>query len=277
MSSEPDDRPPAPATLQFDRAEYAESAAASTGIRCALCKQLIPASYYEINGRVTCPACRENVVRTAMRGSRFGRFLRASFAGALAGAVGAGIYFGVAAISGYEIGLIALVVGLLVGGAVRWGSRARGGWFYQLLAIFLTYMAIASSYALLAVREYVQNPERHRAWRATATVPVAAPELGEVPTAPSPDRPADLPGSPAGTTDVIAAIALIVVGVGLPIIIGVKHPIGLLIVGIALYEAWKINRRPALRIGGPYVVAGTPPAPAAIAPALPSPEDAPHA
>ena len=40
-----------------------------------------------------------------------------------------------------------------------------------------------------------------------------------------------------------------------PIIAGVSSPIGFVIIAIALYEAWKINRGTAFTITGPYKVA----------------------
>jgi hypothetical protein len=46
-----------------------------------------------------------------------------------------------------EIGLISILVGFMVGAGVRKGSRHRGGWHYQLLAVILTYSAIAASYS----------------------------------------------------------------------------------------------------------------------------------
>src|SRR2546422_2854982 len=58
--------------------------------------------------------------------------------------LGAGLYFGIEAATGYELGLVAVVVGLMVGGAVRKGSNGRGGWRYQALAMFLTYCAVRS-------------------------------------------------------------------------------------------------------------------------------------
>ncbi len=44
---------------------------------------------------------------------------------------------GIAALTGYEFGLIAVLVGLAVGIAVRKGSSGRGGWRYQVLAMFV--------------------------------------------------------------------------------------------------------------------------------------------
>src|SRR5207245_910442 len=52
-----------------------------------------------------------------------------------------------------EFGLVAVVVGVLVGGAVRKGSNGRGGWRYQLLAMFLTYSAVVVTDSSLIARE----------------------------------------------------------------------------------------------------------------------------
>ncbi len=37
---------------------------------------------------------------------------------------------------------------------------------------------------------------------------------------------------------------------------GIHNPIGLLIVGFALWEAWKINKRVPLVFSGPFAVGG---------------------
>ena len=65
----------------------------------------------------------------------------------MAGALGWGL---VTQLTGYEIGLIAVAVGWLVGGAVRLGSKGLGGKPFQALAVALTYLAIVSHYAAKA-------------------------------------------------------------------------------------------------------------------------------
>jgi hypothetical protein len=102
-------------------------------------------SYYEVNGQITCERC-QGALAAAQRAPHLGPFLRATALGILAAVVGSVLYYAVAKLTGYELGLIAIVVGLLVGLAVRRGSRSRGGWRYQALAIFLTYASIASTY-----------------------------------------------------------------------------------------------------------------------------------
>ena len=74
------------------------------------------------------------------------RFLKATVFGTAAGAAGAFLYYAVLWLTGYQFGLVAIIVGLLVGGGVRAGCGGRGGWLYQALAIFLTYCAIVVTF-----------------------------------------------------------------------------------------------------------------------------------
>jgi hypothetical protein len=87
-----------------------------------------------------------------------GRFLRALAFGAIGAAVGAGIYYAILALTGYELGLVAIVVGWLVGRGVSLGANHRGGWLYQAMAVFLTYTAIVSTYVPLIAKEGVEGP-----------------------------------------------------------------------------------------------------------------------
>src|SRR5260370_3768680 len=111
--------------LQF---EHAERAGPTAGTACAVCKHPITTSYFEINGKVTCERCRGRILSVWNRGSAAHRGAKAFGLGALAAALGAAVYFGIAALTGYEFGLIAVLVGLAVGIAVRKGSGGRGGW-----------------------------------------------------------------------------------------------------------------------------------------------------
>jgi hypothetical protein len=171
--------------------------------------------------------------------------------------VGAGIYYAILALTGYEIGLVAIAVGFLVGGGVRRGADARGGWPYQALAIFLTYTAIVSTYVpfiIKAARDQVATAD-------SQVVAVAA-------------------DSVAGTTQVVtdtsaaagqvsagqAVLALVVFSAfvyAVPFLAGLENIIGLLIIGFALFEAWKMNQRTHLEITGPYRIGGATPTPSA--------------
>ena len=166
------------------------------------------------------------------------------------------IYFGVLKLTGYEVGLISILVGILVGGAVRKGSGGRGGWAYQALAIFLTYSAIAVSYSALVIPGLIEKLEADRAEGKAAEVANAAPAPG----APAPAAPAKVEGAeaPLPLPLALGLFAVLVIGLvySIPIIAGFSNPIGLFIIAFALWEAWKINRRVRLEITGPYAVGG---------------------
>jgi hypothetical protein len=147
--------------------------------------------------------------------------------GIVAGAVGAAIWYGITVASkGSIYGIVAIVLGLMVGAAVRAGSNRKGGIGYQLLAVAITYFSIAAALAVYAVRQLSEDGT-------------------------------DISSSPAGIV-IFAVIAL-----AAPVIIGFSAPLTLVIIGIALWEAWRLNKPSQLRFNGPYrlatATAGMPP------------------
>jgi len=225
---------PTGGNLQFERAERATGA---IGADCAVCKQPITTSYYEINGHVTCQRCRSRIMAERDRGTSGTRFAKALGLGLLAAAAGAGIYYAVAAATGSEYAIVAIVVGLLVGSAVRKGSNRRGGWRYQALAMSLTYSAIVVTYIPQIIKAVTE--------RRASVINEGAPTADSVRAAPK----------QVGAGGVLLAAAL-------PILAGIGNIIGLFIIGIALYEAWRLNKAIPLRITGPYQVSAPPAAPA---------------
>jgi hypothetical protein len=229
-------------SLQFDRAEYGDTKAEAAV--CASCGQRIWSSYFAVNDQVTCERCKTDVELQRSQGSGVGRFLRATVFGAGAGAVGAGLWYGVRAATGYEVGLIAIVVGFMVGAAVRKGSNGRGGWLYQALAMFLTYGSIVSTYVPFIVEGLKQAA-------AEETQKSASPAAeGAAPTKAGPDEPMS-----AGQGVVALVVVTVLIGVfafAAPFLMGFQNIIGILIIGFGVYEAWKLNRRVPLEIAGPF-------------------------
>jgi len=182
--------------------------------------------------------------------------------GTLAGLGGTIIWYGVRRLTGYEVGLIAVVVGLMVGGAVRAGSRGRGGVFYQLLAVFITYSAIVANY-VPDVFEMIFKEYGEAAAVASATQPTTqsaaaatAPADGVESAGTSSDE-----KEPAGAGRAIVALILLSLfafafAFVMPVLAGFSNIIGLLIIGFALWEAWKINKRVVVNFTGPYALAG---------------------
>ncbi len=259
--------------IRFDRAEFEGSSIAS---RCAVCSEPLAGSYFEINGAMVCPPCRAKVEMAGSQGSKPGRVLRALVAGFGAAVLGAGIYYAVLAITKLEIGLIAIVVGFLVGGAVRWGSYARGGWLYQAMAIGLTYVAIVSTYVPFIIKGANEAAaEESAASGATpaTTTASATGAAGDATAATSKAADAATTKDAAASSAEVAApsfgefvvtmATMAGVILALPFLAGVQNFIGWLIIGFALYQAWKMNRRQPLVVTGPFRLApagqGAPP------------------
>lgn len=239
--------------LQFDQAEYTAAAPAAT---CKLCSQPMKDVYYQFNGQAFCPACRERVQQALDSGTGLGRFGRATLYGSLAGLAGAAIYYGVREITGINFGLISILVGLMIGKAVQKGCNARGGWLYQGLAMFLTYTAIVLTYIPPMIEMIRHPPDAAAAQAQPVQAQPAQARPGEPAGAPraSAAEANDAPGSalPGPVKYLIMAVVLIGFAYAIPVLLGFQSLMGLIIVGIGLYEAWVINKRVPLVIGGPF-------------------------
>jgi hypothetical protein len=243
-----------------------EGSAPSGPMGCALCATPLVSSYFEVGGQVICSPCRERAARELSQSSAAGRFFRAATYGALTAALGAAVYFGIAKATGYEFGLVAVFLGLGVGYAVRKGSESHGGWVYQTLAMGLTYAAIVVTYtpALFNSLKEAAKVESKPA----ATAPAVPDAAQAVPATESPgEKPADAPNPPGKTpvdrpSPVMILLSLVGLGVLLlasPFLAGFQNIMGLVILGIGLYEAWKVNRCAPVAINGPFFVGQKPP------------------
>ncbi len=218
--------------------EHMEPKAAAAAGACAACQRTIPDQYFEAAGKIFCPACKDAVRASLSGGSGFVRLLKAGVFGAGAAAVSAAGWYFIVKLTGYELGLVAVVVGLVVGGAVRMGAERRGGWLYQSLAVVLTYVAIATSYVPMVMDSY-----REQAVEEAAQEENASDEVGESQGEVAPKE--------------VDEALVLVVGIVGAFVLPVAQVfdggfIGLLIVGFALYEAWKINKRQRIDFSGPF-------------------------
>jgi hypothetical protein len=229
--------------LQFDHAEFEGNAPATAA--CTSCQKPLADTYYEVGGLVTCESCKRKIEwdwnQSSDFGARVGRLLRATLYGTLAGAAGCGLYYLVLALTGWQVGLISILVGLMVGGAVRAGARRRGGWLYQGLAMFITYTAIVFSYVPLIIKEAQANQ--------------GLSELQES-------------GPIAIVIMSIVAIPFLYVLPFLMVAEDLGSLISVLIIAFGVYEAWKMNKKEQLQVTGPYSLAAraAEPAPAPIQP-----------
>ncbi len=309
--------------LQFDRVEPLGSAPAE--LSCLVCRQPLRGEYFEVNGNPTCGPCHASLVQHfngPISWRTWGRVLLRGGGMALLGTL---IYFAVLKLTGYELGLIAVVVGVLVGSGVRKASAQRGGWKLQAAAMALTYASIVASYMPSVYSGLVSGANKQQETKSqpaaqsakdsaapassqpaapapgsaatAATEPVAAPGTekaaaqgqpetvpADQPTAVDPDKD-DQAASPAAAKrtseppmGLAQAVGSLFIGVFMlffiaclaPFLAGIENFMGWIIIGIALYEAWKINRRVPLIVNGPIPISG----PAAAGAAVPPPATA---
>lgn len=196
--------------LQFDRAEM-ETGTLQT---CVICKQSVGGEYYAVNNHIVCSGCRARL-GDGISPVTSHRVVMAMLHGAVAAIIGGTAWGLVTYYTHWQLGIVAVFVGLGIGRFVRTGSGGLGGPVFQAIAVGWTYLAIAGSW-----------------------IPVM------------------LKGQ-----DDVDWFAIVSTALAEPVRIAAKGDIlGLLINGFAIYEAWKVTRRPAIQITGPFRVRTAPPA-----------------
>jgi hypothetical protein len=151
----PDSEPlPSVDDLQFRRAQPIDTTDAQAGKSCAACKQLIDGQFYQVQNHVICPSCAARIEagKLAKKPIPWVRLVIYGGGAALAGS----ILYAIPLAMGFQIGIVALAVGWMVGKAIRAGGYGTGGRPQQILAVALTYFAISTSFIpagiLLTVR-----------------------------------------------------------------------------------------------------------------------------
>jgi hypothetical protein len=229
--------------LQFDRVVTESTSAVPDAVAatCAACHTSLETEYYDVNGQVCCSSCRTTIESAAETPRGVTPLLIAGAFGLGAGIVGAIIYYAVIAIANLEIGIVAILIGYMVGYAVRRGARGRGGLRFQILAVVLTYASIALAYTPIAVKQAISTN------RQAEQAPTTSGNVGEAP------RPA--PGAGGVLVGLLFLCAFIA---ALPVIVVIgSFPSGLIsafIMFIGMSQAWKMTGAPFVQVLGPYRV-----------------------
>jgi hypothetical protein len=233
--------PPPVEGLQFRRAEPIATSAVSSALRCVACQEPITESYYHASGRVVCPACAARIQQGQRQPPAYS-FPRALLFGGAAALAGCAIYAIVAIATGMEIGLVAILVGVMVGKAVRRASGGFGGRQQQILAVLLTYFSIATSYLPVIIWDVAHKSKIEAAQTAKSdAVSNRQPDSGK--------------SMPAGKA-FLYLLALGAVAPFLSLTGGVSGIISLFIVFIGLKQAWRLTGRSEILLMGPYQTAG---------------------
>jgi hypothetical protein len=235
--------------LQFDRVVTESTPDAERReltVVCTACRAAIPTEYFHVNGNVFCGRCRSTVESYAETPRGAVPFMTAGLFGLAAGIAGAAIYYAVIAIAHLEIGIVAILIGYMVGYAVRKGARARGGLRFQILAVALTYVSVAFAYTPL-VFEQARAGRNARNEQASTTTD-ARPDA----TASGVRRQA------SGGSFLLGWVLLAGFIAALPVLMIVgSFPSGLIsafIIFIGMRQAWRMTGAPSLLIRGPYRV-----------------------
>jgi hypothetical protein len=277
-------------SLDFERADKVSHSASA----CAQCATPITDRYFTLGSHVLCESCHLAFQNAKAPGNAASRLFGAAALGTGAAAIGCALWMLVTELTGYEIGLIAIAVGYLVGMAVHVGARRMGGVAYQLLAVFLTYSAIVMTYVPMIADQFMAaEGVRHE---------VQTDPSDDSPTTPSGDSQVTLsddsqtalsddsqtnPSSDSqtalsdewagddtansasgagagagegagihltepGMDELTAWIAAIPVAYVLPFLMGFENAIGILIIGIALWQAFRMNARAKIDLQGPF-------------------------
>jgi hypothetical protein len=227
--------------LQFDKVELASPSASRT---CPACQKLMGDEYYEVNGNAICGSCAASIGQ----GGNNRSLVRALSFGAGATIVSAVVWYLIIKLSDSEWGLVAIAVGLFVGFAVRYGAAGAGGWRYQALAMVLTYFAITAS----KVPFIVEGLRQARSEDTAAETKAAGKPAQDSGLATVAEGPAEARAEAAPDFASFALAWTFVFGIALasPFFGGIENIMGFLIIAIALYEAWKLNRR--VPVNGPF-------------------------
>jgi hypothetical protein len=209
--------------LQFDRVETSSPASGATAesagpfVICEMCSKPVGDEYHHVNERPVCASCRDVLVESVKTPRSAGPLVKAGVFGLGAAIAGAAVYYAVVAITNYQIGLVAIAIGYMVGYAVRKGAGGRGGRRFQVLALMLTYWSVGLAYTSLGFEQLTRGEQS-----ALLAITLFVYSL---------------------TLPVISVIS--------------SFPGGLLsalIIGIGLYQAWSMTGRHKLAVSGPYKV-----------------------
>lgn len=244
------DQAPLPHELQFQHAEVIPPKGSSgPGSRlCVVCKRPTGNTYFHAQGRVVCPGCAARIQagQQAPPPLSLARSLLYGGAAALGGCI---LYSAVAILVGW-VALVAIVVGFMVGKAIRHGSNGLGGRPQQILAVLLTYFAISTSYIPVVIYHASHHPERiPRSRRIQGSVAPGGTAQSQSAAA----APARLHARAA--TTIVLYVLLAVAAPFFGLASGYSGIITLFFLFLGMQQAWKLTARSEILIMGPYEAA----------------------
>jgi hypothetical protein len=239
---------PAPEALQFRKAEHVSEA--PTGPPCVICAKPIGETYYHANGQIVCAPC-ATAVQACQSAPPAHTLLKSFFYGLGAAIAGTALYSLVTIVTGYQLALIAILIGYMVGKSIRYASKGLGGRPQQIVAVVLTYFSITASFIPVFIHAQM---EKSKTTQATVQSnqpgqPVELNAKGGVPNSPHASPKVSVGGF------VVATVILLGIALAAPFLAlsgGLGSLLTLLIIFFGLQRAWVLTGRSHILVMGPY-------------------------
>jgi hypothetical protein len=234
-------------SLQFDtlvpRGATAGAADDRQGLICSACQQTVADEYFDVNGQSVCAGCRDAMVRLGECPRGWRPLVGAGLFGLGAALAGAALYYAVVAITNFEIGLVAIAIGYMVGYGVRKGAGGGGGRRFQIIALLLTYWAVGLAYLPLAMQGVGEDKAK------------------QTHTAKASDQRAETAPASNDVNLAVGVALLVALSLALPVLaVFGSLPGGLItaaIVGFGMQQAWRMTAAPQLAVSGPFRIAAS--------------------
>jgi hypothetical protein len=154
----------------------------------------------------------------------------------------------VVAVSQFQLAPVTIGIAFVIAKVVRKASGGIGGLRFQILAVALTYLASSMGYLPPLLRAISDHEPAHQHSTRGADAP-----RGE-----TADTPGGVEASPRLSVGALAVtlvkLTALLIGYALaaPVLEATQAPLGLLIVGFGLWEAWKLTKEVPIVFDGPY-------------------------
>lgn len=211
-------------------------------LNCGSCSTPIENRYFLANGQVACTKCQE--ILSAYLAEK-GSLLKAVLFGLGGSVLGAALWAAVVIISGWEIGIIAIFLGIIVGKAVKAGARGPGGLKFQIIAILLTFLSLCWSTLPILVNEVRKNPS---AFGLDKTQEISSAAAG------SDGGQTEDGKASSGSAATAILFFVFVLPAHIYILLLSNDPASGVFLLIALYEAWTINSALRIDFRGPILI-----------------------
>jgi hypothetical protein len=238
--------------IDFDRAKYAanEDGANASAAPCAHCKQPIEDEYWKVQTQAVCKQCRDKVADMISRSSSRKSLGKAALEGGLV-ALGCGIAYAIfVGVTNIQIAFATIGIAIVVARVVRKASGGLGGRRFQVLAVALTYLASTMGYVppiFKGLKEGASKPSHAQVAKEKQGADVSA----------NASAPAD--AEPPKQNPFVALVMAVGILLGImlaaPFLEITDSPLGLVIVAIGLWQAWKLTREAHIAIEGPFHLA----------------------